>query len=101
MCRGFIAIAEVELRLPGTASLKDRRSALARLRTGIVERFGASVAEVGGRDRAERGDLLVAIALQSQTAADEAITRLERWLEDREEATRLVQARALTPGDVE
>jgi uncharacterized protein YlxP (DUF503 family) len=101
MGRGFVAIAEVELRLPGSATLKDRRSALARLRNGIVERFGASVSEVGGRDRADQGDLLVAIALQTQTATDEAVQRLERWLDERDDQARLVQARVVTPEDVE
>ena len=101
MARGFVAVTELEVRLPGSATLKDRRSALARLRNGLAERFGASVAEVGDRDMPQRGALLVASAQQSQADCDAFVHRLEGWLEERDVEVGIVQARAVTPGDLE
>lgn len=101
MGRGFVAVAELEVRLPGSATLKDRRSALARLRGGLVERFGASVAEVGDLDTAMSGALLVAVAQQTQAGCDELLDRLQRWLDDRDVVAEIVQARTVTPGDLE
>lgn len=101
MGRGFVAIAELEVRLPGSATLKDRRSALARLRSGLAERFGASVAEVGDLDTPSRGGLLVAVAQQTQAGCDELFDRLEGWLDERDVQVGIVQARSVTPGDLE
>jgi len=101
MGRGFVAIAELELRLPGSATLKDRRSALARLRNGLAERFGASVVEVGDLDTPQRGALLVACAQQTQGQCDDLLQRLEGWLEERDVEVGIVQARTVTPGDLE
>ncbi|MFM7553088.1 MAG: DUF503 family protein, partial [Actinomycetota bacterium] len=74
---------------------------LARLRNGLAERFGASVAEVGDLDTPQRGALLVACAQQTQGQCDDLLQRLEGWLEGRDVEVGIVQARTVTPGDLE
>ena len=101
MGRGFVAVTELEVHLPGSATLKDRRSALARLRNGLADRFGASVAEVGDLDTPQRGALLVASAQQTQADCDAFVQRLEDWLAEREVEVGILQTRAVTPEDLE
>jgi uncharacterized protein YlxP (DUF503 family) len=100
MSSGFVGIISLDVRLPGAASLKDRRSALARLRHGLEQRFKASVAEVGERDAPQHGTLLAAIAVPSQEACDERVSDLERWLDEAEVRVSIRQLRSVTPEDL-
>ncbi len=100
MSSGFVGIISLDVRLPGSATLKDRRSALAPLRRGLHERFGASVAEVGSIDTPWHARLTAALVQPSQHECDERVAELERWLDTHEVEIVVEQVRTVTPEDL-
>lgn len=100
MTNGFVGIVCLDVHLPGSATLKDRRSALAHLRRGLVERFGAAVAEVGDLDTPWQGRLTAAIVRQSQTDCEERLRALEDWTAEQPDAIAVRQVRVVTPEDL-
>ena len=72
MSSGFIGIISLDVRLPSSATLKDRRSALAKIRHGLQERYGAAVAEVGSLDTPSHAQLTAALVHEIGNAIDRA-----------------------------
>ncbi|MDA3023452.1 MAG: DUF503 family protein [Actinomycetota bacterium] len=70
------AIALLELHLPGAASRKDRRAHVQRLRRGLVDDLGCSVAEVGGSETWQRVVLGIAVAEATATGIDRVVERI-------------------------
>ncbi len=64
-----------DLHIPGCQSLKERRSALRPVLSGVAHRFGVSVAETGHNDLWQRAEIGVAVvsgqSSQCLTLADE------------------------------
>lgn len=64
-----------DLHIPGCQSLKERRSKLRPVLSGVARRFGVSVAETGHTDRWQRAEVGVAVVSaqpgQCRTLADE------------------------------
>lgn len=64
-----------DLHIPGCQSLKERRSALRPVLSGVARKFGISVAETGHTDLWQRAEVGVALVSgqpsQCQTMADE------------------------------
>lgn len=100
MGSGFVGIVSLDVRLPGRSTLKDRRSALAPIRRGLRDRFGASVAEVGSLDTPWQAQLTAALVEPTQDACDERLAALERWLDERDVAVTVAQVRTVTPEDL-
>jgi len=70
------AVALLHLRIPGAASLKDRRAHLQRIRRALVDELGCSVAEVGGQDEHRRAVLGVAVAAMDAAGVERVVERL-------------------------
>jgi uncharacterized protein YlxP (DUF503 family) len=70
------AVALLELRLPGSAGLKDRRAHLQRLRRALIDDLGCSVAEVGGQDAWQRAVLGITVAASTAAGVDRVVDRL-------------------------
>jgi uncharacterized protein len=70
------AVALLELHLPGAASRKDRRAHVQRLRRGLVDDLGCSVAEVGGQDTWQRVVLGITVAERSAAGVERVIERI-------------------------
>ena len=70
------AVALLELHLPGAASRKDRRAHVQRLRRGLVDDLGCSVAEIGGQDSWQRVVLGIAVVAGSATSIERVIERI-------------------------
>ncbi len=100
MGSGFIGIITLDVRLPGSATLRDRRSALAKIRHGLQERFGASVAEVGSFDTPWQASITAALVQQTEQACTMRVAELERWLEERDVTVTITQVRTITPEDL-
>ena len=100
MTSGFVGIACLDVNLPGSATLKDRRSALAHVRRGLADRFGAAVAEVGDLDAAWRGSLTAAVVTRTQGDCDRRLAELEEWALGCEEAVAVRLVRVVTPEDL-
>lgn len=56
----IVAVMSVELYLPGSLSLKDKRAVLRRLKDRIGNKFNVSIAEVDYQDKWQRAQLGVA-----------------------------------------
>ena len=97
MTSGFVGIACLDVNLPGSATLKDRRSALARVRRGLIERFGA---DVGDLDTARRGSLTAVVVARSEGDCDRRLAALEAWTEACDEPVAVRLLRVVTPEDL-
>jgi uncharacterized protein YlxP (DUF503 family) len=100
MSSGFVGIACLDVRLPGGATLKDRRSALAHLRRDLAERFGAAVAEVGDLDTPWHGRLTAALVRQTQSECQARLQAIEDWATEQPHAVEVRQVRIVTPEDL-
>lgn len=70
----------VEIRIPTSQSLKDRRQVVRSLLDGARQRFGVSAAEVGGQDTWQRAELGFAVVASSARIAEETVDELDRFL---------------------
>ena len=69
----FVGIVRIELHLPGSSSLKDKRSVIRSLKDRIRERVQASVAEVDHQDLWQRAALGVAVVSGESRQVDERL----------------------------
>ncbi len=76
---------EVEIRIPTSQSLKDRRQVVRSLVTVIRERFHVSAAEVGGQHTWQRATLGVALVASDGRIAQQTLDEIERYLWSRPE----------------
>jgi uncharacterized protein len=74
--RAHHAVALLSLHVPQAASRKDRRAHLQRIRRGLVDDLGCSVAEVGGQETWQRIVLGIAIVAGSAAGVDRVIERI-------------------------
>ena len=76
---------EVEIRIPASRSLKDRRQVVRSLLAVTRERFHVSAAEVGGQDTWQRATLGFAVAASEARLAEATIDEIDRYLWSRPE----------------
>jgi hypothetical protein len=79
------AVLEVELHLPESRSLKEKRSVLRHLLDTSRRRFGVSASEVDHQDLHQRAGLAFAVVAPTAGRVDEVLDRVERfvWSEPR------------------
>ena len=77
----FVGVVRIELHLPGSASLKDKRSVLRSLKERIRERVRASVAEVDHQDLWQRAALGVAVVSGERRQVGEMLEAVRRLVE--------------------
>ena len=77
----FIGTLKVSLFLPGSRSLKERRSVVSSLKERAKARFNASVAEVDGGDTWQRATLGVAVVGGEYGHVGEQLDAVARLLE--------------------
>jgi len=70
------AVALLELHVPGATSRKYRRAHLQRLRRGLIDDLGCSVAEVGGQETWQRIVLGIAVAESTASGLDRVLERI-------------------------
>lgn len=80
-----VAGFEVDVRIPSSQSLKDRRQVVRSLLDGARQRFGVSAAEVGGQDTWQRATLGFAVVGSEARLVEEVIDQLDRFLWSRPE----------------
>ncbi|MDJ0767897.1 MAG: DUF503 domain-containing protein [Ilumatobacter sp.] len=76
---------EVEIRIPASQSLKDRRQVVRSLLDSTRQRFGVSAAEVGGQDTWQRATLGFAVVASEARLAEEVVDSIDRFLWSRPE----------------
>lgn len=75
-----VVIVRVELHIPHSRSLKERRAAVKPVVEGLRQRFSLSVAEVGYHDKWQRALVGTAVVSDSPAHATEVVDAVERWV---------------------
>jgi uncharacterized protein YlxP (DUF503 family) len=75
-----VAALEVEIRIPASQSLKDRRQVVRSVLDGARQRFAVSAAEVGGQDTWQRATLGFAVVASEARIAEETVDAVDRFL---------------------
>jgi len=75
-----VAIVHLELHIPTSRSLKEKRAVLRPIVEGIRHRFQISVAEVGYQDKWQRALIGMAVVSDSYGHAVEVVDNVERWV---------------------
>ena len=77
----FVCLIEARLHFGDVHDLKGKRKLLKSLKDGIRQRFGASVAEIGGHDKWQRSTLLCALVGDGEVS--DRADGLVRFIESR------------------
>jgi len=72
----------MELLIPWSRSLKDRRSAVRGLKDRLRSRFNASVAEVAGQDTWQRATLAVCVVDSDRRQLEATMARVRQLAEE-------------------
>jgi uncharacterized protein YlxP (DUF503 family) len=75
-----VAVIQLELHIPTSRSLKEKRAVLRPIVEGIRHRFQISVAEVGYQDKWQRALIGMAVVSDSYSHAVEVVDNVERWV---------------------
>lgn len=75
-----VVAVEVEIRIPASQSLKDRRQVVRALIDGVRRRFEVSAAEVGGQDTWQRATLGFAVVASDARIARETVEAIDRFV---------------------
>ena len=77
----FVGIVRIELHIPASQSLKDKRSVVRSLKDRIRQRVRASVAEVDHQDLWQRASLGVAVVSGERRQVDEQLQSVRLLVE--------------------
>ena len=76
----MVALCRFDLRIPGVASLKEKRHVLKTLTASLRQKFNVAVAEVDHHDLWQRAGLTVACVARGYRELEELLDGAERWL---------------------
>jgi uncharacterized protein YlxP (DUF503 family) len=76
----YASVLVVDLHLPGSSSLKDKRATLRSILDGAHRRHKVAVSEVGHQDRWQRSELAFATVASSERQAREVLDAVERFV---------------------
>lgn len=75
-----VVAVEIDIRIPASGSLKDRRQVVRALLDGARRRFEVSAAEVGGQDTWQRATLGFAVVASDVRVATETVDAIDRFV---------------------
>lgn len=81
MARGIIGYLELELYLPGVASLKEKRSILKSILNRMRNQFNVASAEVGHQDVWQSALIAVTTVSNSSSLSHQITQSVVEWLE--------------------
>jgi uncharacterized protein len=73
-------VVQLELHIPTSRSLKEKRAVLRPIVEGLRHRFQISVAEVDYQDKWQRALIGLAVVSHSYSHAVEVVDNVERWV---------------------
>lgn len=76
----YVLAMEVDVRIPGARSLKDKRQVVKSLVEGARRRFAVSASEVGSQDSWQRARLGFAVVASSARAAEHVMDDVDRFV---------------------
>ena len=77
------AVMVVEIRIPGSGSLKDKRQVIRSLKAVLRNKFNVSVAETGHQDLLQRAELGVAAVGSDRVFLEREMENVYRFIESR------------------
>ena len=77
----LVAVCQIELYLPGSSSLKEKRLVLQSLKTRIRKKFNVSVAEVDRADKWQTAVLGLSMVANERKLLDQAFSRVLSLIE--------------------
>ena len=81
-----VGSCKIELRIPDSRSLKDKRRVVKSLKDRVQARFSVAIAEVDRLDDWQRATLGVAAVSNSAQLVDETLSKVVNWIEANGEA---------------
>lgn len=76
----FVGIGRYDFLVPGSTSLKDKRSVVRHIVGGLRAKFNASIAEVDHQDLRQRGAIGVSCVSESSFHARKQLMEIERFV---------------------
>ncbi|MCB0881320.1 MAG: DUF503 domain-containing protein [Thermoleophilia bacterium] len=80
MGAGYVAAVSVDLHLPTSGSLKDKRREVKRVTHGLARRFGAAAAEVDHHELRQRARVTAALVGSDSADLGARVEAVSRWL---------------------
>ncbi len=77
-----VGACRISLRLPGTASLKDKRQIVKSITQRVRNKYNVSVAEVDDNDRWQIASLGICVVSNSSRHANEVLSKVVRFIEE-------------------
>jgi len=77
-----VGISTIELTIPESNSLKDKRQVIRSMLDGVRRRFNVSAAEVDHLDLWRRATLGFAAVSNEQKFLDQVLDKVTRWIEE-------------------
>ena len=77
-----VVVGEVQLHLPESRSLKDKRQVLKSIKERVRNRFNVSVAETDFVDLWQRSTLAIAVVSSEMAHADEVLSKAVDFIEN-------------------
>jgi uncharacterized protein YlxP (DUF503 family) len=76
-----VGSCKIELRIPDSGSLKDKRRVVKSLKDRVQARFNVGIAEVDRLDDWQRATLGVAAVSNDSRLVDETLSKVVNWIE--------------------
>ena len=99
MPSGYVGILSVELRFPGSRSLKEKRTHLRSAKAQLQNRVGASVAEVDHHEVWQRARITLSCVAREYREAERLLDEAERYLLAQPFELALVERDVVTVGE--
>jgi uncharacterized protein YlxP (DUF503 family) len=77
-----VGACRITLRLPGTASLKDKRQIVKSITTRVRNKYNVSVAEIEDNDRWQIASLGICVVSNNSRHANEVLSKVVRFIEE-------------------
>jgi len=78
----FVGIAQVELFIPESGSLKSKRFVLKSIKTKIRNKFNVSIAEIENNDKWQRSSLGLAVISNNSKIIDSTLNQVINFIEN-------------------
>ena len=78
----FVGIAQVELYIPESGSLKSKRLVLKSIKTRIRNKFNVSVAEIENNDKWQRSSVGLAVVSNEKKVVDSTLNQIINFIEN-------------------
>ncbi len=92
MTRGFIGILTVDLHLPDSHSLKEKRGGVKPIIAALQHRHGAAVAEVDHHDLWQRARITATVVAREYSEASRRVDAMVRYVESHAETVQIEQS---------